>query len=162
MPYNRRGVDERWPLKGSGRGRQRDEGELTCLGGRSWRLAALPGVLGPAVDLGSCRSPSVTQVLGVWLYHHPLPSTCSPLPLVLLQCCDECCAPRSGAHHLQIIVLPSYLSGLEKREKMAIMETAVSVSLSHPVGRRGASRNLMPCPLHVGKPGLGAVGHGCC
>jgi hypothetical protein len=30
------------------------------------------------------------------------------------------------------MVLPSYMTGKEKREKMAVMETAISSSLSHP------------------------------
>ncbi|WIA41787.1 hypothetical protein OEZ86_009120 [Tetradesmus obliquus] len=33
---------------------------------------------------------------------------------------------------VKIMVLPSYMSGKEKREKMAVMETAISSSLSHP------------------------------
>lgn len=33
---------------------------------------------------------------------------------------------------VKIMVLPSYMTGKEKREKMAVMETAISSSLSHP------------------------------
>jgi hypothetical protein len=33
---------------------------------------------------------------------------------------------------VKTMVLPSGMSGQEKREKMAIMETAISSSLSHP------------------------------
>lgn len=33
---------------------------------------------------------------------------------------------------VKIMILPSYLSGKEKREKMAVMETAISSSVSHP------------------------------
>jgi serine/threonine protein kinase len=33
---------------------------------------------------------------------------------------------------VKIMVLPSHMSGKEKREKMAVMETAISSSLSHP------------------------------
>jgi hypothetical protein len=33
---------------------------------------------------------------------------------------------------VKIMVLPSYMAGKERRERMAIMETAISSSLSHP------------------------------
>lgn len=33
---------------------------------------------------------------------------------------------------VKIMVLPSYMTGKDKREKMAVMETAISSSLSHP------------------------------
>jgi hypothetical protein len=33
---------------------------------------------------------------------------------------------------VKIMILPSYMTGKEKRERMAIMETAISSSLSHP------------------------------
>jgi hypothetical protein len=50
---------------------------------------------------------------------------------------------------VKTMLLPSGLSGAEKREKMAIMETAISSSLSHPnVG--GLSHDSM---LTRGPPG---------
>jgi hypothetical protein len=38
---------------------------------------------------------------------------------------------------VKTMLLPSAMSGAEKREKMAVMETAISSSLSHPNVRRG-------------------------
>jgi hypothetical protein len=60
---------------------------------------------------------------------------------------------------VKTIVLPANMSGAEKREKMAIMEAAISSALSHPnimqvragEGERGALHSLPPwfvCTCH--------------
>lgn len=43
----------------------------------------------------------------------------------------------------QVIILPSSMSGSEKREKMAVMEAAISSSLSHP-----NIVQVRPCATH--------------
>jgi hypothetical protein len=74
---------------------------------------------------------------------------------------------------VKTMLLPAAMSGKERREKMAIMETAISSSLSHPNIVQTYTYEVRPltgelarkvsrgAPRRMGKAGFGVWGGGC-
>jgi hypothetical protein len=76
------------------------------------------------VDPAAAADVTITAAL---LLLPPLPLL--PLPLLLLWCAGYW---KGTLVAVKTMMFPAAMSGKEKREKMAIMETAISASLSHP------------------------------